>query len=88
MRTTLSAWPDGTADYVNHRVMKEYIQEVAKKTRVDEIVVYGARVTRLDRDGSGWLVHWSILVEDEQVDKTSVGYPFMQEMVCMADGDM
>jgi hypothetical protein len=61
MRVTLNAWPEGTPDYVSHNVMKEYIQDTSKKTRVEDVTIYGARVKNVLKQGEGWSVTWSTL---------------------------
>ncbi|KAE8351271.1 cytochrome P450 [Aspergillus coremiiformis] len=61
MQIKLRAWPEGTPDFVNHRVVKEYIQDIATHTGVHERTVYGARVRHVHKDGETWHVNWSIL---------------------------
>ncbi|KAL2847213.1 major facilitator superfamily domain-containing protein [Aspergillus pseudoustus] len=61
MRVTLNAWPEGTPDFVSHSVMKEYIQDTARKTRAEDVTIYGARVKNVEKQGEGWLVTWSTL---------------------------
>ncbi|CAI7656041.1 unnamed protein product [Penicillium glandicola] len=67
LRTKLNAWPEGTAPFVKHYVLKEYIQDTASKVGVDAITKYGARVTRVHKDGSTWTVQWSTLSEDQDL---------------------
>lgn len=71
LRTKLNAWPDGTPHYVNHRVLKEYIQDTSSKAGVDNVTIFGALVTKVYKDGHGWHVHWSSLHEDPKEGKTS-----------------
>ncbi|KXG52892.1 Dimethylaniline monooxygenase, N-oxide-forming [Penicillium griseofulvum] len=61
LQTTLNAWPEGTPHFVKHHVLKEYIQDTSTKAGVDDITKYGARVTRVYKDGPTWTVHWSTL---------------------------
>jgi ACS family pantothenate transporter-like MFS transporter len=61
MRVKLNAWPEGTPDFVSHSVMKEYIQDTSRKTGVDDITIYGARVKNLIKQGDSWQVTWSRL---------------------------
>ncbi|KAJ5783234.1 hypothetical protein N7457_005008 [Penicillium paradoxum] len=61
LQTTLNAWPEGTALYVKHPVIKDYIQDTSKKAGVDHITKFGARVTRVYKEGATWTVHWSTL---------------------------
>lgn len=46
---------------MKHHVLKEYIQDTSTKAGVDDITKYGARVTRVYKDGPTWTVHWSTL---------------------------
>ncbi|KAH8695134.1 pantothenate transporter [Talaromyces proteolyticus] len=64
LRTTLNAWPDGTPDVVNHDVIQKYIQDTSRKTGVEDVTVWGARVTDLRKDGSTWHVKWTTLHRD------------------------
>ncbi|KAJ5559155.1 Dimethylaniline monooxygenase N-oxide-forming [Penicillium sp. DV-2018c] len=65
LQTRLNKWPEGTALYVKHHVIKEYIQDTSKKAGVEHVTKYGARVTRVHKDGSKWTVHWTTLSDDE-----------------------
>lgn len=64
LRTTLNAWPEGTRRYVNHRVLKDYIQDTSRRAGVDAATIYGALVTRVFKNGQKWHVVWSSLRED------------------------
>lgn len=66
LRTKLNAWPEETPPYVNHRVLKEYIQGTSKKAGVDDVTIFGALVTSVYKEGGKWHVHWSLLHEDSQ----------------------
>lgn len=59
MRTKLSAWPDGTADFVPHNILKDYIQHVSKSSGVHESTVYRARVTSLVKSEEKWHLQYS-----------------------------
>ncbi|CAG7938680.1 unnamed protein product [Penicillium nalgiovense] len=65
LQTKLNAWPEGTAPFVKHHVIKEYIQDTSSKAGVDDITKFGARVTRVHKDGPTWTVHWTTLSEDQ-----------------------
>ncbi|KAJ5050138.1 hypothetical protein NUH16_008676 [Penicillium rubens] len=65
LQTKLNAWPEGTAHFVKHYVLKEYIQDTSKKAGVDDITKFGARVNRVHKDGPTWTVHWTTLSEDQ-----------------------
>ncbi|KAJ5178633.1 uncharacterized protein N7500_001332 [Penicillium coprophilum] len=70
LQTKLNAWPEGTAHFVKHHVLKDYIQDTSNKAGVDDITKYGARVTRVYKDGPTWTVHWCTLSEGhDSVDK-------------------
>lgn len=71
LRTRLNAWPDGTPHYVNHRVLKEYIQDTSNKAGVDNVTKFGALVTSVYKSGPEWNVHWSSLHEDPKGDGIS-----------------
>ncbi|KAJ5626213.1 Dimethylaniline monooxygenase N-oxide-forming [Penicillium lagena] len=64
LRTTLNAWPEGTPRYVNHHVLKDYIQDTSRVAGVDAATIYGALVTRVFKNGQKWHVVWSSLHED------------------------
>jgi hypothetical protein len=64
MKTTLNDWPPGTPDYVNHHVLKDYIQETSKKNGVDSLTIYGARVTDLRKGATDWDLRFSTLRRD------------------------
>lgn len=64
LRTKLNAWPEGTPHYVNHSVLKEYIQDTSKKTGVDDVTIHGALVEEVYKQGQEWHVHWTMLNED------------------------
>ncbi|KAL3478541.1 major facilitator superfamily domain-containing protein [Aspergillus californicus] len=61
MRVKLNAWPEGTPDFVSHTVMKEYVQDTSKKTKVHDKTIYGARVTNVSKHEQSWHVTWSTL---------------------------
>lgn len=69
MRVKLNAWPEGTPDFVSHRIMKEYIQDTSKKCGVDTVTIYGARVVNARKEGSTWKVSWTTLHEDRDTGK-------------------
>ncbi|KAJ5313290.1 uncharacterized protein N7443_000174 [Penicillium atrosanguineum] len=64
LRTKLNAWPEGTPHYVNHNVLKEYIQDTSKKTGVDDVTIYGALVKQVYKEDQNWHVHWTTLNEE------------------------
>lgn len=66
MRTKLNAWPDGTPDFVPHTVLRDYIQDTARKCGAEEMTIYGARVLRVRKVDSRWEVTWSVLRRGQQ----------------------
>ncbi|PYH42507.1 putative FAD dependent oxidoreductase [Aspergillus saccharolyticus JOP 1030-1] len=68
MRVKLNAWPEGTPEFVSHKVMKEYIQDTSRKAGADGVTIYGARVTSVRKDGHKWHVTWTTLQEEEKLD--------------------
>ncbi|CAG7936280.1 unnamed protein product [Penicillium olsonii] len=66
LQTTLNDWPEGTERFVRHSVLKDYIQDTAQKAGVDNVTKFGARVDRVRKNGSSWVVHWSTLDSSDQ----------------------
>jgi len=66
MKTKLHEWPEGTEDYVNHRILKEYIQGIAKKTGVEDSTVFGAKVTKVEKEGKTWSLTYETLAKEEE----------------------
>jgi hypothetical protein len=64
MRTKLNAWPPGTPEYVSHRILKEYIQDTARKTGVEGLTIFGANVSNLKKSGDEWIITFSTLRKD------------------------
>jgi MFS transporter, ACS family, pantothenate transporter len=64
MKTKLHSWPEGTADFVNHRILEEYIQETARKTKVDKSTIFGAKVTQVEKHGKKWNLKYETLRSD------------------------
>ena len=65
LETKLNTWPEGTGPFVKHHVLKDYIQDTSSKAGVDNITKFGARVTRVHKDGPTWTVHWTTLSEGQ-----------------------
>jgi len=61
MKTKLQEWPEGTQDYVNHRILKDYIQSLAKNTGVEESTIFGAKVTTVKKEGKTWTLVYETL---------------------------
>ena len=65
MKMKLNSWPAGTEDYVNHRVLNEYIQDTCFKTGVHSRTYYDTRVEKVLKSGKGWKVHTSTLTKNQ-----------------------
>lgn len=71
MKLKINSWPDGTPDFVNHRVLNAYIQDTSRKTGVHERTLYGTRVEDISKRGSVWKVRASTLAQNSGTTKTS-----------------
>lgn len=56
LQTSLLPWPKETPPIVNHKVLKEYIQNISKTTGVDEFTRYNTRVIDLQKAEGKWNV--------------------------------
>ena len=56
-------WNPGTPEFVNHAIIVEYIQSVAKKRDVEKDVLYDTRVEHVWKEEGRWLVRSTTLVE-------------------------
>ena len=61
MKTKINSWPPGTPDFVNHRVLYEYIRDTSKKTGVDKKTIYDTRVEKIEKSGTKWYLKTSTL---------------------------
>ena len=61
MKLTLNSWKPGTEDFVNHRVLQEYIEETSRTTQVHERTVYQTRVEEISKAESFWRLRTSTL---------------------------
>ncbi|KAF1986877.1 pantothenate transporter [Aulographum hederae CBS 113979] len=61
MRTKLRPWPPGTEDFVPHHVLRDYIQDLSRQTGVEDITLYGSRVTQLQKTGGSWRLRYEVL---------------------------
>ncbi|KAJ5120907.1 uncharacterized protein N7515_010295 [Penicillium bovifimosum] len=84
LQTRLNEWPEGTALYVKHHVIKEYIQDTSKKAGVEDVTKYSARVTRVHKGGSKWTVHWTTLSDDQGIVESQESATF--DSVVVASG--
>ena len=65
MKLKLNSWPDGTEDFVNHRILNEYIQDTSRRTGVHSRTQYDTRVEKVFKSGKVWKVQTSTLVKDQ-----------------------
>ncbi|KAK5227775.1 hypothetical protein LTR47_008582 [Exophiala xenobiotica] len=61
MRTSLGAWPEGTADFVSQKVLEEYIQSLAEVTGVNKVTKYNTRVEEVWKQGDTWKLRTTTL---------------------------
>jgi hypothetical protein len=52
----LSAWPKDTPDIVNHKILNDYIQGIAKETGVDDLTLYNTSVQSVTKNQRVWKV--------------------------------
>ena len=65
MKLKTNSWPTGTADFVNHSVLNEYIQDTSRKTGVHPATQYHTRVEKVFKSGKLWRVQTSTLVKNQ-----------------------
>ena len=58
---TLNSWPEGTEDYVGHTVIKEYIQDTARRTGIEAVIQYSTRVDGVEKLEGKWRVKTTTL---------------------------
>ncbi|OQV06123.1 hypothetical protein CLAIMM_10745 [Cladophialophora immunda] len=61
MRTSLLPWPEGTEDFVNQKVLEEYIQNIASEHGVSAITQYHTRVEDVRKHPGEWVVRTTTL---------------------------
>ncbi|MCJ1419398.1 hypothetical protein MMC32_005753 [Xylographa parallela] len=54
-------WREGTPDFVTHRVLKEYIQNVASKSAAESEYLFNTRVERIWKEDSLWNIRFTTL---------------------------
>ena len=65
MKLKINSWPIGTEDFVNHRVLNEYIQDTSRKSGVHAKTVYNTRVEKIFKSRSLWQVQTSTLTREQ-----------------------
>ncbi|KAL2864249.1 uncharacterized protein BJX67DRAFT_373965 [Aspergillus lucknowensis] len=58
-------WPDGTGDYVSHRVVWGYLQRYAVANGLEPLIKFNTRVEKLEKEGQRWSLQTSTLERDE-----------------------
>jgi hypothetical protein len=61
----LNRFPPGTADYVTHKVLGDYIRDTAVTTGVQEVTQYNTNVRRVWKSGGLWTVETTTLRTDD-----------------------
>lgn len=61
MEVTLLDWPESTPLFAHNSIVRKYIEDLSTRTGVHRDTIYGARVQRVKKDGSGWEVTWIML---------------------------
>ena len=62
MKLKINSWPADTADFVNHRVLNEYIQDTSHKAGVHSKTIYKSRVEKVFKSEQVWKVQTSTLI--------------------------
>jgi len=83
MRTSLQAWPEGTADFVSQKILEEYIQALAQDHGVSAITQYHTRVEEVRKHGAHWLVRTTTFHEPNKA--ASPGSPRLVERHSLFD---
>lgn len=68
LTTTLLPFPDGTPDYVNHSVLCQYIQDIAKSSGIHERTIFKTRVESVTKTDGVWHLRTSTFVYNESSD--------------------
>ena len=78
MKLKINSWPSGSADFVNHRVLNDYIQDTASKSGVHSKTRYNTRVEKIFKSGPVWNVQTSSLTASRgasrRVERDWVGF--------------
>ena len=61
MKLKINLWPVSSADFVNHRVLNECIQDTSYKSGVNSKTRYNTRVEKVFKNGQVWNVQTSTL---------------------------
>ena len=58
-------WNPGTEENVNHAIIVEYIQSIARKRDVEKNALYNTRVERMWKEEDRWFVKSTELIKTE-----------------------
>jgi hypothetical protein len=64
LETTLNKFPAGTADYVTHKTLADYIQDTSISTGVHTLTQYDTNVKNVLKKGESWSVETATLQTD------------------------
>ncbi|KAI9738410.1 MAG: hypothetical protein M1834_008913 [Cirrosporium novae-zelandiae] len=67
LQLKVNSFPPKTPDYVNHKVLEEYIQDTAQKTGVDELILYNTNVDNAEKEDGKWWLSTSTLKSGKKV---------------------
>lgn len=61
LKLQINTWPQGTPDFVSHRILNEYIRDTSQKAGVHRKTKYNTKVERIEKAGTKWGVRTSTL---------------------------
>ncbi|QIW98661.1 hypothetical protein AMS68_004179 [Peltaster fructicola] len=64
MKNSLADWPEGVPEFVNQRILEEYVQRIAHEHGVHERTQYGVRVENVRKLGKSWEVRTTYRQQD------------------------
>ena len=65
MELQSNKWKPGTADFVKHNVLAEYIQDTARVNGIEDAIEFQTRVDHVEKSGDKWTVQTTTLVKDD-----------------------
>ena len=66
MEMACQEWDEGTAEFVTHNILADYIQNAAKSNGILDCVSFNTRVNQVRKAGSFWELDVARLVGEEQ----------------------
>ncbi|MCJ1288981.1 hypothetical protein MMC34_000512 [Xylographa carneopallida] len=79
-------WRKGTPDFVNHHVLKEYIQEIALKSAAESEYLFNTRVERVWKEASQWSIQCTTLKHRASGELKKIGFVRKFDAVVIASG--